>query len=193
MAEYGPQLDPGDHVLNSTVLVNEDGDKTGVTINDIPNTAPDFSACMRKALADMPVSEDLIRKGAAELKSRRDQASVGQRSLVGSPAVIVVGGVVIVVSELVLEAGAYTIMFAVTVKVVEKAAEDVAELAKRGSWFTKCKAHYAACVATALGGPFGGNHHKSSRCNTCFQRCDFDKSWPTGVGNGTCEYWTPAW
>jgi hypothetical protein len=93
----------------------------------------------------------------------------------------------------VLEAGAYTIMFAVTVKVVEKAATDVAELAKKGKWFNKCVAHYAACMATAMGGPFGGNHQKSSRCNSCFQRCDFDKSWPTGVGNGTCEYWTPGW
>ena len=49
VAEYGPQLEPGYHVLNSTVLVNEDGDKTEVTINDIPNTASDFGACMRKA------------------------------------------------------------------------------------------------------------------------------------------------
>ncbi len=187
VAEYAPQLEPGYHVLNSTVLVNEDGDRTGVTINDIPNTAPDFGACLRKALADMPVSEDLVRKGAAELKSRRDQASAAQRSLVGSPGVVV-AGVVIVVSELVLEAGAYTIMFAVTVKVVEKVAEDVAE----EGWKAVCIAKYAACIA-AVGTWKRGNHLGASRCNTCLEMCRQQQSWPSEIGNGSCEYWKRNW
>ena len=143
---------------------------------------------MRKAFADMPVSEDLIFKGAAELKSRRDQASAEQRSLVGSPVVVVVGGVVIVVSELVLEAGAYTIMFAVTVKVVEKAAEDVAE----EGWKAVCIAKYAACIA-AVGTFKRGNHLGESRCNSCMVVCLDNRDWPSSIGNGSCEFWKRNW
>lgn len=189
--DYGWQLAPGRHRFNPIVKVDRDGMKWGVTTPDIPATAADFAACTRIVLNDMAIPDGVLPLRSSERSAATTEVTEAQRSILGSPAVAVV--VVVGLSEIVLEAGAYTILFAVTVKVVENAAEDVAELAKRGSWFTKCKAHYAACMATALGGPFGGNHHKSSRCNTCFQRCDFDKSWPTGVGNGTCEYWTPGW
>ncbi len=149
VAEYGPQLEPGYHVLNSSVLVDEDGDKVDVTINDIPNTAPDFGACMRNALRDMPISEDRVREAAKYLKVQRKQASAAQRSLVSSPVVVVVG-VTIVVSELFLEAGAITILFAVTVKVVEKAKDDVLDVAKR--W--RPKPNKNRCLDAAAGGEY---------------------------------------
>jgi hypothetical protein len=98
----------------------------------------------------MPVSEDLIRKGAEELNVQRTQASAAQRSLMGSPVVIVVAGVTIIVSELVLEAGAITILFAVTVKVVEKAVDDVAELAKR----RRPRSPKDRCLDAAAGGEY---------------------------------------
>jgi len=135
VAEYGPQLEPGRHAFNSNIEVNEDGDKLDVTIEDVPDTAPDFGACMRNVLRDMPIAEEPLRQGVETLKYRREQASAAQRSLVSSPVVVVVG-VTVVVSELVLEAGAYTILFAVAVQVVDKAAKDVADLAKKASGST---------------------------------------------------------
>ncbi len=186
MAKYGPLLEPGYHVLNSSVLVDEDGDRVDVTINDIPNTAPDFDACMRNILRDMPVSEDLVRQGAAELKSRRNQANAAQRSLVSSPVVVIVG-VTIVVSELFLEAGAITILFAVTVKVVDKAVDDVAELAKRKrdrAW-DECLNRYEACVA---GKRYQdeGRHIGDSRCGLCVTICRTTRTWPAFVDLGPC-------
>jgi len=192
MAEYGSQLEPGRHAFNSTVKVNEDGDKLDVSIDDIPETAPDFAACMRNVLRDMPIAEEPFRQGVETLKYRREQASTAQRSLVSSPVVIVVAGVAIVVSELVLEAGAYTVLFAVTVKVVEKAAEDVAE----EGWRAVCAAHYAACMMSSVSKK-KGNHWRQTRCGICERRCSTHKVWPDQVGSweddGSCKYWQSGW
>ncbi|MBK9259951.1 MAG: hypothetical protein IPM54_08965 [Polyangiaceae bacterium] len=192
VAEYGSQLEPGYHTFDSKVLVDEDGDKEDVTIDDIPNSAYDLGACMRNALRAMPIAEQPLREGVQILKNKREQASAANRSLMGSPAVAAVG-VAIVVSELVLEAGAYTIVFAVSVEVVDRAAKDVAELAKKSKWWNKCLAHYTACMATTIGNPFGGNHWKSSRCDNCVKVCRDTQQWPTAVGNGSCEYWDQRW
>ncbi len=132
------------------------------------------------------------------MKSRRDQASAEQRSLVGSPVVIVVAGVAIVVSELVLEAGAYTILFAVTVKVVDKAKDDVLDALKRvpitGGDDDKddCAEHYAVCMATSVARK-DGNHWRQTLFGACLNVCTSKNSWPSAVGNGTCDYWTRRW
>jgi hypothetical protein len=110
---------------------------------------------------------------------------VGQRLYVGNPAVVVI--VVVGLSEIVLEAGAYTILFAVTVKVVDKAAEDVAELLKRKrdkAW-DECLNRYEACVA----GPLyreEGKHIKDSRCGLCLGICRNTGKWPAFVDIGPC-------
>jgi hypothetical protein len=187
VAEFGGQLEPQHYGFHPEIQVDQDGVKWAVTTDDIPASASDFAGCTRSALSDMPVSEDLVRKGAEELNVQRAQASAAQRSLMGSPVVIVVAGVAIVVSELVLEAGAYTIMFAVTVKVVEKAAEDVAE----EGWKAVCIAKYVAC--TAASAAKRGNHWGASRCNSCLETCRQQQSWPSDIGNGSCEFWKRNW
>lgn len=141
VAQYGRQLEPGYHRFESKVQVNEDGEKENVTIDDIPSTAYDLGACMRNAFRNMPIAEEPLRQGVATLKYRREQASMTERSLVGSPVVVVVAGVTIIVSELVLEAGAYTILFAVSVEVVEAA--------RRRPVITKSR-----CLDAAAGGIF---------------------------------------
>jgi hypothetical protein len=188
VAEYGRLFEPGRHEFKSTVQVNEDGDKVGVTIDDLPNTAYDLGACMRNVFRSMPIAEEPFRHGVETLKYRREQAMAAQRTLVSSPVVVVVAGVTIIVSEIVIEAGAYTFLFAVTVKVVEKAAEDVAEGGK-----AHCAAHYAACMATSVAKK-NGNHWRQSRCGNCARVCVLNEgSWPTAVGNGSCEYWQSDW
>lgn len=115
---------------------------------------------------------------------------MAQRAYLGSPALVVV--VVVGLSEIAFEAGAYTILFAVTVEVVDRAAKDVAEAAKKGRWFDKCVLHYDACMATPVGDDIG-NHQKMSRCGTCFERCQSTHTWPVHSGNGSCEYWRRGW
>jgi uncharacterized membrane protein len=73
--------------------------------------------------------------------------------------------VTIIVSEVVLEAGAVTILTAVTVKVVEKAAKDMAEGGK-----AHCAAHYATCMA-ASANKKDGNHWRQSRRGICARVC----------------------
>lgn len=121
------------------------------------------------------------------MKYRRREALAEQRKLVGHPVVIVIAGVTIVVGEVALEAGAYTILFAVSVELIDKASKDVAELAKRG--FKKCVTHYTRYMATGLSNPFKGNHWSASHCNGCFERCQTDGVWPAAVGGKTCIYW----
>ncbi len=188
VAEHGAKLPPGHLVLNSTVEVDEDGLKWDVTIDNVPETASDFGACMRIALQDLPIAESLLREGAEKLRVQRAEALAEQRRLVGHPVVIVVAGVTIVVSEVVLEAGAVTILLAVSVKVVEKAAKDIAE----EGWKAKCAAHYAACMATNSARKVG-NHLGQTRCGICARVCVENEEWPFEVGNGSCEYWKRGW
>jgi hypothetical protein len=185
--EFGGQLEPRHYGFSPEIQVDEDGVKWAVTTNDIPASASDFAGCTRSALSDMPVSADLIRKGAEELNVQRAQASAAQRSLMGSPVVIVIAGVTIIVSELVIEAGTITILFAVTVKVVEKAVDDVAELAKRKrekAW-DECLNRYEACVAGKLYREQGA-HIGDSRCGLCVRICRTTLLWPPFVDLGPC-------
>ncbi|MBK9261211.1 MAG: hypothetical protein IPM54_15575 [Polyangiaceae bacterium] len=181
VAEYGTQLEPGYHKFDSKVLVDEDGDKEDVTIDDIPNTAYDLGACMRNALRAMPIAEQPLREGVHILKNRREQASAAERSLMGSPAVVV-AGVTIVVSELMLEAGAYTFLFAVTVEVVDRAAKDAMEaLRRRRKWERECDDHVTACLASDLADR-EGSVYGSSRCLMCGEYCKKNRgAWPTTV------------
>ncbi|HRI72039.1 MAG TPA: hypothetical protein PK156_47730 [Polyangium sp.] len=181
VAEHGARLEAGDLALNATVEVTEEGQRD-VTIVGIPNTAPDFGACMRNVLYDMPIAEEPFRKGLELLKYRRQETNAAQRFLVGHPVVIVVAGVTIVVSEIVLEAGAVTILTAVTVKVVEKAADDVAEAIKnrRIPWKDACTTHYENCIESPAGRA-RGNVWNQTRCGLCKRSCDLRKIWPPAV------------
>lgn len=189
VSEYGKQLEPGRHRFDSTVEVDEERVKWDVTIDGVPDTAPDLGACLRIALQDMPIAEEPFRQGVETLKYRRQEALAEQRKLVGHPVVIVIAGATIVVGEVMLEAGAYTILFAVSVELIDKASKDVAELAKRG--FKKCVTHYTACMATSLSNI--GNHWKASVCNTCFDVCGRTGAWPANIGLGSCHYWEQGW
>lgn len=115
MELHGSQLKPGRVVLESTVEVNEDGATVGVTIADIPATAPDLGACMRNALRDMPIAEQPFREALETLKFHRKHANDSEGAL--RLFIEVIPGVPIVESELVLEVDGYTVVLPVTVKV----------------------------------------------------------------------------
>jgi len=185
LSKYGEQLEPRHHRFSPIVHVDQQGIKWGVTTDDIPKNADDFAACTRIVLNEMAIPHGILNLRPTEATIATNEATVGQRSYMGSPAVAVV--VVVRLSELVLEAGAYTILFAVTVKVVEKAAEDVAE----EGWKAVCIAKYAACVAASA--RKSGNHWGESRCNTCMNECLNKREWPSYIGNGSCEFWKPNW
>jgi hypothetical protein len=186
VTQYGGQLEPQEHRLRPTVRVDREGVTWGVTADDIPASADDFAACTRMALNDMAIPDWITKLPPMEATAGTNEATGAQRLYMGSPAAVVV--VVVGLSELVLEAGAYTFLFAVTVKVVEKAAEDVAE----EGWKAVCIAKYAACVA-AVGTRKRGNHPGISRCASCLETCRQQQSWPSDIGNGSCEFWKRNW
>jgi len=131
---YGQQLAPGRVVVESTVEVNEDGDKVGVNLGGLPENAPDFGACLRNALHDMPIVDRSLHDAVKTLKFNRKHAGDSHYALVNF--INVVPGVPIVESELVLEADGYTVVLPVTVKVVAQLEElidiDEAALKKAG-------------------------------------------------------------
>lgn len=150
-ATYGGQLGPGRHQFNPVVEVNQDGVKRGVSTPDMPDTAPDLAACTRIALSDMAIPSAVFQMRKAQSTASTNASTVEQRSLVGNPGVVVVVVVVeVALAEIVLEAGAITILFATTVKVVDDAKDDVLEAAKR--WKPKLtKSH---CYDAAAGGQY---------------------------------------
>ncbi len=187
VSEFGKQLEPGHHRFDSKVEVDEDGVKWGVTIGGIPDTAPELAACLRVALANMPIADEPFRQGVETLKYRRQEALAEQKKLMGHPIVIVVAGVTIVVGEVMLEAGAITILTAVSVELIDKASKDVAELLrrKRDRAWDECLNRYEACVA----GPLyrdEGKHIKDSRCGLCLGICRSTGKWPPFVDIGPC-------
>lgn len=195
VAEYGFLLETGRHEFTSNVEVNEDGDKEAVTIDGLPDAAPDFGACMRNALRDMPIAEEPFRQGVETLKYRRQEALAEQRKLMGHTVVIVVAGVTIIVSEIVLEAGAITILMATTVKVIDKAKDDVAEaLRRRRMWENDCDRQRTECLMSDIADQPGGLH-KHTLCHMCREACIQGRgNWPSQIErfNGTmasCAYW----
>jgi len=146
--EHGNQLDGGSWAFSPTIQVNREGYVVDVNAGDMPQSAPDLAACTRIALSDMAIPSTVFQMRQTQSTAWTNETTVEQRSYMGSPAVVVV--VVVGLSEIVLEAGAYTILFAVTVKVVEKAVDDVAEAAKR--W--RPKLTKGRCYDAAAGGPY---------------------------------------
>ncbi len=181
-SDYAGQLEPGHYRIQPQVEVDRDGMKWGVSITGLPDETSGFAGCTRIALNDMAIPGEILKSGSTAATS---EVTGAQRSYMGSPAVAVV--VIVGLSEIVLEAGAYTILFAVTVKVVEKAKDDVAE----EGWKAVCIAKYAACVAASA--RKSGNHWGASRCATCLEVCKHDYEWPSAIGNGSCEFWKRNW
>jgi len=111
---YGQQLAPGRVVVESTVEVNEYGDKVGVNLGGLPENAPDFGACIRNVLHDMPIADQSLHDAVKILKFNRKHVGDSHDALVNF--INVVPGMPIVESELVLEADGYTVVLPVTVK-----------------------------------------------------------------------------
>ncbi|UQA63441.1 hypothetical protein [Polyangium aurulentum] len=182
VADHGGQLEPGRYYLNTHVRVDREGVNQGASTVDVPQTSPGLTACMRVVLREMAVPEAILQAPPTE-----DAAARMNRSFMGSPAVVVV--VAVGLSEIVLEAGAVTILFAVTVEVVNEAGKDIAEAVRRRKKSKKdvCTEHYTKCMDKALASK-DGNTWRQTRCGICRDRCDFDEAWPAAVGNGTCDY-----
>ena len=75
---------------------------------------------------------------------------------------------------------------------VDTSGEDVAEAARRRPWEKKCLEHYVACTETPVSND-PGNHWSQRRCGNCYDTCKVNHTWPTAVGNGSCEYWKRGW
>jgi hypothetical protein len=196
VAEYGEQLEPGRYAFNPIVELEQSGIKRRIQTPNMPHSAPDLAACTRIALQGMAIHPSIFNRRSTESVATTNEPSMAQRSYIGSPVLVVV--VVVGLSEIVLEAGAYTILFAVTVKVLDKAKDDVAEVLKRTPITdgddnkNDCAERYAVCMATHVSRK-DGNHWQQTRCGNCLLLCTSKNSWPSAVGNGSCEYWTPRW
>lgn len=185
VTEHAAQLGPGNHALDATMDMDEDGLRYNVEIANLPASGEDFGACMRSALEDMVISEKRLDDAREKLKVQRQQALAEQKKLMGSPVVIVVAGVTVIVTEVMLEAGAITILFATTVTLIDKAAKDVAELISQRAW-NKCLAEYENCVA---GKRYyeEGRHIRDSRCGACIMICRGTGKWPAATSLGPCN------
>lgn len=190
VAEYGGRLEPQNYRFSPRVQVDQDGITQGVSMEDTPEATSDLAACVRVTLRDMAIPTRILGLQQPDAVAATNESTLAHRSYMGSPAVVVV--VAVGLSELVLEAGAYTILMAITVEVVGKATKEVAEALKRRRWMKECLAHYEACVGTPVSGQ-DGNHWSQTRCGVCLERCTTSESWPSRVGNGSCEYWGREW
>lgn len=183
VTEHAAQLGPGNHALDATMDMDEDGLRYNVEIANLPASGEDFGGCMRSALHDMVISEKRLDEARGKLKVQREQALAEQKKLMGSPVVVVVG-VTVIVTEVMLEAGAITILFATTVTLIDKAARDVMELARRKRWENECNRLRTLCLGTSIQ-PLPGSVYGSGRCLMCAEQCKKDEGiWPSSVNIG---------
>ncbi len=148
--EYGHQLDGGSWAFGPTVQVDQDGYVIGVHAGEIPNTAPDLAACTREAMRAMAIPGWIFNLRQQQPVASANEPTMAQRTQFGSPAVVVVVVVEVALAELVLEAGAFTILFGVTVQLVDKVADDVVEAARR----YRRKPNKNRCLDAAAGGTY---------------------------------------
>jgi len=145
--EYGHQLEGGSWAFGPTIQVDSEGYVVNVDDGGVPKTAAELAACTRSAWTDMAIPASVFDLRAKQLAST-NEPTVEQRSYLSNPAVVVI--VVVGLGEIALEAGAITILFAVTVKVVDKAVDDVAEAAKK--W--RPRPNKNRCYDAAAGGTY---------------------------------------
>jgi hypothetical protein len=148
VSEYGEQLEPGRYAFNPIVELEQSGIKKRIQTPNMPHSAPDLAACTRIALQGMAIHPSIFNRRSTESVATTNEPSMAQRSYIGSPVLVVV--VVVGLSEIVLEAGAYTILFAVTVKVLDKAKDDVLDAAKR----RRPRSPKDRCLDAAAGGAY---------------------------------------
>lgn len=108
----GWQLGPGRIVVESSVTLDEAGNKVSV---NLPKTAGDFGACMRNVFLDMPIADRPFQEAVEMLNFQLNHAGDSDRAL--RELLKLMPGVPIVESELMLEAHEYTAVLPVTVKV----------------------------------------------------------------------------
>jgi hypothetical protein len=193
MEVYGEQLGPGSHRINPVIKADKNGVKWSVTENDIPNSAAEFGSCTRQALRDMEIPAEFFRLAEVMQQGAKGDVSKAQRSNMGSPLILVVG-VAIGLSELMFEAGAYTILFAISVELVQETAKDIAEtLRLREQAKEDCDREMASCFLSATASK-RGSVKGAHRCEWCWEACMRNEgNWPsqadTSIGKVRCDYW----
>ncbi len=179
VTDFRDQLPDGSWAFSPEVQVYPNGRIARVNAGGVPETAPDLAACTRDALGDMAIPSAVFNMRSRSVASTNEQTPE-QRALMGNPALIVI--VVVGLGEIAIEAGAATILFAVTVKVVDKAVDDVEDMVKkRRIWREQCADDYAVCIASPAGRA-RGNHWNMTRCGTCREVCEKNEgNWPSTI------------
>ncbi|HRI70839.1 MAG TPA: hypothetical protein PK156_41685 [Polyangium sp.] len=155
--DFREQLPDGSWAFSPEVLVYPNGRIARVNAGGVPETAPDLAACTRDALGDMAIPSGVFNMRRKQSFASTTTQTSEQRSLMGNPALVVI--VVVGLGEIAIEAGAATILFAVTVKVVDKAVDDVEEALKRRPPITdddqECVDGYERCTNSGGGMSIG--------------------------------------
>lgn len=125
VSDYAEQLEERPHGINAKVQVDEAGRTQNVILEGIPDTAPDFAACTRVALRDMAVPSSVLRLRPGNVVGSTNGKTVSVRNELGN---VVVVGVFLLLGELAVEYGGYTILFAISVELVHEAARALSRL-----------------------------------------------------------------
>jgi hypothetical protein len=172
---YASQLDPGARKFRPTVQVYQDGRIANVLTDDIPMTAPDFGGCTRATLRDMAIPhavlQTLLNLRQTRLAASTSKPTMAQRTQLGSPAIVILG-VAIVLGEIVIEAVGYTILFAITVELVDEVGTAVAGVLRRlgEDEDKRCGEVKEKCIAYCSGSP-GLPAPGGGRFRRCMREC----------------------
>jgi hypothetical protein len=161
--------------MDAKVQVDAEGRIQKVIVEGVPDSAQDFAACTRVVLHDMAVPGWVLNLRPNEQSSSTSRQTVPSGNAFANPLIIV--GVAVLLGEAAIEAGAYTILLAVSVELVHTAVKDVKAM---------CLDYYVACVASDFYRRMGRGAG-DSRCNLCRDVCVDNKGeWPLKVGSGRC-------
>ncbi len=184
VADYAQQLDGQHYRVVGNVQANDERRVLDVAITGLPVTAPDLAACARSVLRDMSVPTWPMRVRSEETVTKTNTSSLPPRDALGTPAIVVLG-VTIVFTDLVIEAGGITIIFALSMDLANTIAKDLADVIRRtpadeDEEKNECLDGYVRCTESPAAGK-DGNNWNEQRCATCFRVCRSEGAWPYHV------------
>jgi hypothetical protein len=181
---YGEQLGPLDPPLSHAkghVQVTPEGEVVDIQLTGIPDSAPDFAACVRITLRDMTVPASVLSLRQKETPGEANEQTVLRGNEVGNPMVLVELGAAL--AEFVAQHKGRIVLYTVTIEVLGAAAVVATQemLKKKNNWRKKCTDGYVNCIMSPTG--WGrGNTWNESRCGTCRNVCDANNgSWPPDI------------
>lgn len=162
--------------------VDADGRVKKVVLDGLPQSAEDFFACTRASLGDMSIPSSVLKLRLGDLIGSTNGAAALRTNELGNVFIL---GVFVLLGELAVEYGGYSILFTISVGLAATAVrETTGPLTDPKDIRRECNDRRTDCLESGIAS-FPGPKRGHSRCEGCYDVCMQDDGvWPTLIELG---------